>query len=975
MKSTKFFTLIAASVLVMTGCGQKQVHQMNIKGDQIVGVGEKVTFTTDAAGEAVAWSSSNEAVATVDANGKVTGRAPGLVEIKAVCADHGASAVMTIEVGNRSFERSAAAGWKAAEVELMEDALYDVVLPYMAFGDDYTMVGSSSSGSESTIDTITIKDTFKADLTAEYADLLVQAGFVKTEEQTTGNPYYVKVNAKDSTYVYVSLKYDFHNGNKVVAIGDFDAARYDSWPADAIAKEFKGTGLPRVPEIEKLDKYVYATFKIGDEFIVQTAVTPETTEEKLEKFKKDCAAVGIYYYGYSETYGYHQFIDFKEDVLMIAMLAEYDEYGLFMLDLIKIDDPAILLEEFPVDEVNAFVGLDQESVATDGIATFEDVDGAGFKAVIRDKAYWLAYIEQVYAKTLVEYGITAEELYDSKGDSYWPKDANVTVSFVDKSEDEVLAAVADYGVALKDKGYTLYTEGGIIAYAISANKKVVVEFEFDQCVFAAKYTAYVAPVFNKQAVTDAVVTATLNQYVAAEGTDVVAPFDDIDASKKVFGYSSTYQMFYMDFYTPFVSVAEDYVTALENNGWAVAFTAEDGSEFMAVSADLQIELEGFYDAEYQALEVQFGEAINFGAWPTVRVAAAVAAVVETEVVLPEFEALAAEWQIVDATFNGMGFDLYGMFVRKAEAAAYADALAADTTNWVEDVTYAEDLEEGIAYGAYHSVDEKLCVQVTFDLQGRYVGINVTKYVKFEAEWNATGIAAMLEAVYCADVLPAYAPIQGMTNEYGLEQGAKGAIVYIKADEAKTETTDIVGLNYLQTLTSEDNNFKAEILGDTMVFVSPNKEYYVMMTKDELHKAVKVETYRYNFTTAYKAKFCAIFSSGALLTNIQIFMPNIDFLPSEADDWFVTTAKIFTSGAMATVVGPERAVKAYAAVLDENQYWAGGYLEDYNLYVYQSVLLGTDGTYNYFGVIYMGGPVTSGGAWAIQVGISRSAISA
>jgi uncharacterized protein YjdB len=67
----------------------------------LVGRTQQLTATVlppDAANRAVTWSSSNTAVATVDANGKVAGSAPGTVSITAKTVDGGKSATATVTV-------------------------------------------------------------------------------------------------------------------------------------------------------------------------------------------------------------------------------------------------------------------------------------------------------------------------------------------------------------------------------------------------------------------------------------------------------------------------------------------------------------------------------------------------------------------------------------------------------------------------------------------------------------------------------------------------------------------------------------------------------------------------------------------------------------------------------------------------------------------------------------------------------------
>ena len=100
--------LLAGAILLLAGCGKKDktVYVTGIKLSESsvsVLVGESLQLSatispSDATDKSVTWSSTNESVATVDKDGRVTGITEGISTVKAVTTDGAFSAECLVNV-------------------------------------------------------------------------------------------------------------------------------------------------------------------------------------------------------------------------------------------------------------------------------------------------------------------------------------------------------------------------------------------------------------------------------------------------------------------------------------------------------------------------------------------------------------------------------------------------------------------------------------------------------------------------------------------------------------------------------------------------------------------------------------------------------------------------------------------------------------------------------------------------------------
>ena len=113
--------MAALCISLLTACGKTSIELDKI-GHTLTSAGETVTLTADTKADNIAWTSSDESVATVDANGVVTAVAPGTATITATAGEVSATCVIKCE-------------W-AATVELapLYDAIYNELYPLDADG-------------------------------------------------------------------------------------------------------------------------------------------------------------------------------------------------------------------------------------------------------------------------------------------------------------------------------------------------------------------------------------------------------------------------------------------------------------------------------------------------------------------------------------------------------------------------------------------------------------------------------------------------------------------------------------------------------------------------------------------------------------------------------------------------------------------------------------------------------------------------
>lgn len=115
----KIVSLVLALVLALSlaACGGKNAVTLDKSEHTFTAAGETLQLTADTKADTLTWTSSDEAVATVDANGLITAVAPG-------------TAVITVTAGDATATCTVTCDWVVViDLEAFYTDLYDTLYP------------------------------------------------------------------------------------------------------------------------------------------------------------------------------------------------------------------------------------------------------------------------------------------------------------------------------------------------------------------------------------------------------------------------------------------------------------------------------------------------------------------------------------------------------------------------------------------------------------------------------------------------------------------------------------------------------------------------------------------------------------------------------------------------------------------------------------------------------------------------------
>ena len=733
------------------------------EGARTLGVEEsmKLTATVDAVGGAIAkvsWSVDNESVATIDSNGKLTGKTVGSVTVTATSLfDKTKSDSVVIQVMQ--------VNWSSASQSMMKKNL-GVVLPFL---------GPTWSETE-VKDGVIFSDSATADL-SEIKVLFEQAEYTVEVTQFDADGHGTLV---DGLLAKLSVG---ENGEVIVQIADMGSffmlvAKYNEiavWPAEAIAKYVGDHSTDPIPAPEQGDFDLQYTAD-GELFI-------DVDGGYLQAYAQALIDLGYSCTDLLDTHGYMDFYSPTHTLEIVLFdLADYGyPEGSFEFQLMLIEP---LAEEFPSEEVAEFIG----GYTSD---TVPPAEGSGFESFTSEEGD-VFYINvtggnlESYLSTLVaeEYvlhtafaaeniyiatsktgdieldiilegnmlqiqvklteapettqypaelineftgSVTTELVVDPEGDGYdifgYDEEHDCFALYVYYANSFAYAdTLADLGWTIDDSMYELYQMYLGVGYftATSPNGSIVIEFydfglEFEMDIYA-KEVAGEWP-------TDEVANMCLGH------TEVVIP-EATGNSFEVIVNDST--AFYFGQIKVNGGVIADYLKVLEDAEFDIIF--DDYYEcYTATKGDLALDV---YDyGSYFAIGA-YEYVAPVAEWPTGDITAALHESVTESVPVPSTAS--------GFTFNDFGDGSCAVAVTAGNLEEYLGEL--ETANWVIDDSMYDLYEYYYGYGVYlaYSPEGQLTLYLA-DTGSNYT-IQIAGPEIPPTEWSEEEVALMEELI-------------------------------------------------------------------------------------------------------------------------------------------------------------------------------------------------------------------------------------
>ncbi len=433
----------------------------------------------------VTWSSSNEAVATVDAEGNVQAIKAGTVKIIATSvfdSTKKGEATLTVKVDQGFDPTWIEEGFtysKEFPVDIVKGFLgegeYKIVVPSeMLEGGAYYLEAEADAQGPACVVIIidgALDESYAYDLFDEGFDRVYSTSYGYEAVDPTGK-YTVSMycDFDEETYEAAAPTYiEFYKSADVWASSEFtsdvawDDAKIVNEDSDeiAVAKEW----VSKVPFVALGEDYEieYVAEDSRDEYIElleMFGIIDETTsEEEIEFYLELLGYTGPEYYLQISDYSVCKPFEGYDDVLLNAGFAyiEYeDEYGdvydyyekadgliSYIVSFgftesgntIYLEEGIATLEAFPVDEANAFIKdvLGSEN----SIVAYEETEGASFQAVVGDEEMDILvdYVDlteaQAYADKLEGLGFEVEYIPadDFNYPSWFAKKGKLVVEF------------------------------------------------------------------------------------------------------------------------------------------------------------------------------------------------------------------------------------------------------------------------------------------------------------------------------------------------------------------------------------------------------------------------------------------------------------------------------------------------------------------------------------------------------------------
>lgn len=345
--------------------------------------------------------------------------------------------------------------WTDGDKKIMDSAIA-YTLPFLRMGSSYEV-------SKSSVNSMTISDTYAKDFTWDYLELLKEDGFLLDETLTAYNKAFVlSKSLQDGSSIDILLSY--YGGNSFTAYYNAKETEYPSWDNPIIQAAEKATGIV-IPSFETAESGTYKAYqKSASYYIYTTSLQGSFDYEKYALLTlKDPRLT------WEETVSF----------TCVSLSNGEEVYG-FMLIITPTAPTSTFVSSWPKAAVDSFV---KEDLGISEIA-LPSLDGSSIpetgkqvKYQVNDYKSNYSYFYKDIAENASEYFSfsPSEEEIKAKADSLAKENISMSVTVLD----EQFKAYEAYANSLyQSKWYGYYDADSYLIYE-DPNGKASILFSYD----------------------------------------------------------------------------------------------------------------------------------------------------------------------------------------------------------------------------------------------------------------------------------------------------------------------------------------------------------------------------------------------------------------------------------------------------------------------------------------------------------------
>ena len=345
--------------------------------------------------------------------------------------------------------------WTDEDKKVMDSAIA-YTLPFIQMGSSYTV-------SKSSVNSVTISDTYAKDFTWDYLELLKKDGFVVDKNLTEYNGAFVLTkNLENGSSIDILLSY--YGGNSFTAYYNAVETDYSSWDNPIIEAAEEATGLT-IPSFDIDEGGTYKAYKKSDSYYIYT--TDLLTSFDYESYAlftlKDPRLL------WEETVSFS----------CISLTNGEEVYG-FMLVITPTAPTSTFVSSWPTEIVDSFMkgdlGISDITLPTLDSVSIPDT-GKQVKYVVNDYESNYAYFCKDIKENPTDYFAfdPSEEQIKAKADTLAKENISMSVTVLDK---EYQAYEAYENSLYQSKWYGYYDTNSYLIYE-DPKGKVSLTFSYD----------------------------------------------------------------------------------------------------------------------------------------------------------------------------------------------------------------------------------------------------------------------------------------------------------------------------------------------------------------------------------------------------------------------------------------------------------------------------------------------------------------